>query len=622
MKSKHHSRPSQWIAIGLLTSFLPQSFLGSELGNWLRIGSVIQAAHAGEEKEQDQQKKAVCVGSMETARVVPNEGVKELTQAVSAATKSPAVQSIFSLERPWRMIGHLIPVLPLIGSFKDKDRRFFNFVESPFVTGIPSGVASVVLTKALFWGLSFAFLGSQKPFPALFNYDTLLKFTEVWFLYNGTQLFRGTVTTDPTIPDNKMEWWKSQKYWLNYYYSTVSYTVGTIFLKPALHSFFTWLHAVQPEVFPAPPAVTQLDAAHKLGETVNAAAWPTFSQYAATYFVVPIMFGRWPKKNLMDKISAVGTEPNSEETFDKMVAERTKKIEGLEKDHRKWSDLTTELKKMPVASRTNPKVWSDTARGLFDELQKAASEQYTARKQMREKAANYGGLRGAWSRGIQRLSPLKAQEVDFALVLKTAKFRAMNARNSIQETTSERRWILFLTRQGQTKKGSDIGLQRWAGMYLHKIGAGILMAMTMQTLYWGLRTVIAGDMATNTPTLLQRIERGTESTRAKIEAELSYLRDASIRADQRIDTILESRPSDPVSDAELEAQMAQEGADAVRHAQNILDLMPEAEKLSAKIEELELSKRPVEVDEKTALRLEAIQSLGKKTPATEDGGIE
>lgn len=536
------------------------------------------------------------------------------------ATQSPAVQSIFSLKKPWRTLGHIIPVLPFIKTLKSKDRRFFVFVDSPFITGIPSTAASVILTKVLFWGLAVAFLGSHKPFPGWIDFDSVLKFLEVWVLYQGINIFRNGVTIDPTIPDNQLEWYKSEKFWLNYNYSAVGYGFGTQMIKPAFVALAHSLHGLYPDLFPAPPVLGVLDDAHKLGEKINAAAWPIFSQYMATYMVTPFMFGRWPKKSLMDEIREL--EPKqaqargeSDKSFAQMVQIRDKKLELLEQRLPGEEKLVAALKALPPASRLIEETWPADGRKLADQLRKEAIDRFLGRLKARELARNSKGWKGKISRVAQSLLPDPEEEtVNFAKVLKVAKFRAMSTRNAIQEAKSEKRWILYLTNDLEAQKGADIKKRKWAGMWAHKTAFGIAIALGMQSLYWGMRTVIAGDVATQTPTLLQRLDPVIQSTKKTMTEELDALEQKMGILQAGIEQDLESLAMPTANRSSTqnnlsEAQMQALALGSVRIADRVLAADSVLQDLERAVSEATANPgTPIEVDVKTATRLEAIQS--------------
>lgn len=163
-----------------------------------------------------------------------------------------------------RAAGFLIPVIPLWRTLRDQNKRFFTFVERPLM-GIPAGLVGTSIARAT----AAALLGGVSHVTFWHN------FFETYCSYQSANLIRNGVNVDERLT-NRI------KITLNYWYSVAVYSIFTAADKFAQAQ----------------------DRA--LAEVGYAMLWPLLSQQIATYVVTPMLFGRFPKKDLLDQLQRSG----------------------------------------------------------------------------------------------------------------------------------------------------------------------------------------------------------------------------------------------------------------------------------------------------------------------------
>lgn len=158
------------------------------------------------------------------------------------------------------ILGYIIPVIPLLRTFKDQNRRFYVFIEQPLIGLITTPISAVFAN----WILKI---------PSQFNPEFVWSMVEVYISYQVATVIRDGVNTDPEISHLK-------KVILNWFYSAASYAIFT--------------------------AGGKILAAHNQAELSFAYAlvgfsflWPLFSQTLSTYLWTPIFFAKFPKRKLL-----------------------------------------------------------------------------------------------------------------------------------------------------------------------------------------------------------------------------------------------------------------------------------------------------------------------------------
>lgn len=165
-----------------------------------------------------------------------------------------------------QILGYIFPLLPLIRSLKDQDRRFYVFLEQPLI-GIVVTFASLYIAEVITNG-SF-----------VYNTNFWRDFFEVYMAYQLANIIRDGVNTDSHI---KLR----SKVLLNWYYSVISYVLFT--------------------------AADRIAKAKNTEELVFAYSivlfsiiWPVFSQAISTYLWTPILFSKFPKRSLLIRLSDI-----------------------------------------------------------------------------------------------------------------------------------------------------------------------------------------------------------------------------------------------------------------------------------------------------------------------------
>lgn len=168
-----------------------------------------------------------------------------------------------------RVLGIVVPVLPVLRTLKDRDKRFYALIERPLM-GIPSSIVGTTLARSL---TALALGGAVSPLGAGY----LRNIAETWCSYQLANVARNGVNIDETLSG-------PTKVRLNYWYSVAIYATFTAGDK---------LGTSDP---------VQLSLG--LAEVAFAALWPLLSQRVATYLVTPLMFGVFPRKALVARLSS------------------------------------------------------------------------------------------------------------------------------------------------------------------------------------------------------------------------------------------------------------------------------------------------------------------------------
>lgn len=173
------------------------------------------------------------------------------------------------------VLGYVVPVLPLIKTLKDNDRRNFVLIRNPGY-GLINTPISVTLATVLAWSVGHA-AGSTAPFPSLLSSATAWNFLEAWGGYNVSNLFRDAVTLDKTIPE-------SDSYKLNIWYSFIAYVMLTAGRELArAHTSAQYTHAISLVAF--------------------ALMWPFFSRWAGMK-ITKYLFEGFPKDSELNIFNA------------------------------------------------------------------------------------------------------------------------------------------------------------------------------------------------------------------------------------------------------------------------------------------------------------------------------
>ncbi|MEI7441281.1 MAG: hypothetical protein WCK43_06575 [bacterium] len=162
--------------------------------------------------------------------------------------------------------GHVLPVIPLMRSLKDKNKRFYMLVETP-VMGLVNDPAGALLARTL---MGKEFLTS----------DTLVAMAQSYISYQLSQIVRNGVTLEENISPR-------MKVLMNWWISTLVYGLVT--------------------------GVPALSKAHASGDphaniyaystVAFAAIWPIITQNLQTRLIIPFFFSSYPNKTLLDKIA-------------------------------------------------------------------------------------------------------------------------------------------------------------------------------------------------------------------------------------------------------------------------------------------------------------------------------
>ena len=162
--------------------------------------------------------------------------------------------------------GHVLPVIPLMRSLKDKNKRFYMLVETP-VMGLVNDPAGALLARTL---MGKEFLTS----------DTLVAMAQSYVSYQLSQIVRNGVTLEENISPR-------MKVLMNWWISTLVYGLVT--------------------------GVPALSKAHASGDphaniyaystVAFAAIWPIITQNLQTRLIIPFFFSSYPNKTLLDKIA-------------------------------------------------------------------------------------------------------------------------------------------------------------------------------------------------------------------------------------------------------------------------------------------------------------------------------
>lgn len=167
-----------------------------------------------------------------------------------------------SVRKIINVAGHIIPVFPTLRSFSDPDKFNFLLVEGP-VMGAVTTPAAVTLANALM---------GRPLIDSLFFKHCF----ESFISYQGANVFRNGVNVDSRLSNNV-------KAWLNWWYSAAVYatvTAGPVLVKATTPNQRLFAYG--------------LIAVHMI--------WPLFSQRMTTYVWTPLLFSKFPKFSLLDKI--------------------------------------------------------------------------------------------------------------------------------------------------------------------------------------------------------------------------------------------------------------------------------------------------------------------------------
>jgi hypothetical protein len=162
--------------------------------------------------------------------------------------------------------GHFIPVIPLMRSLKDENKRFYMLVETP-VMGLVNDPVGALVARTL---MGKEFLTS----------DTLVAMAQSYVSYQLSQIVRNGVTLEENITPR-------MKVLMNWWISTLVYGLVT--------------------------GIPALSKAHASGDphasifaystVAFAAIWPIITQNLQTRLIIPFFFSSYPNKTLLDKIA-------------------------------------------------------------------------------------------------------------------------------------------------------------------------------------------------------------------------------------------------------------------------------------------------------------------------------
>ncbi len=162
--------------------------------------------------------------------------------------------------------GHVIPVIPLMRSLKDQNKRFYMLVETP-VMGLVNDPLGALIARTL---MGKEFLTS----------DTLVAMAQSYVSYQLSQIVRNGVTLEENITPR-------MKVLMNWWISTLVYGLVT--------------------------GIPALSKAHASGDphasifaystVAFAAIWPIITQNLQTRLIIPFFFSSYPNKTLLDKIA-------------------------------------------------------------------------------------------------------------------------------------------------------------------------------------------------------------------------------------------------------------------------------------------------------------------------------
>lgn len=164
------------------------------------------------------------------------------------------------------IIGFVVPIVPLFRSLKDRDRRFYVFVEQPLISILVTFV-SLYISEEL------------TDIPHNLNLLFWRNFIEVYLSYQLANIIRDGVNTDLGIKQNL-------KVLLNWYYSVLSYVLFTAADRLA-------------------KAKNEQELVFAWGIVLFSIIWPIFSQSTSTYLWTPLLFSRFPKRTLLVKLSDI-----------------------------------------------------------------------------------------------------------------------------------------------------------------------------------------------------------------------------------------------------------------------------------------------------------------------------
>jgi len=162
--------------------------------------------------------------------------------------------------------GHVLPVIPLMRSLKDKNKRFYMLVETP-VMGLVNDPAGALLARTL---MGKEFLTS----------DTLVAMAQSYISYQLSQIVRNGVTLEENISPR-------MKVLMNWWISTLVY--GLVTGVPALSK----AHA----------SGNPHANIYAYSTVAFAAIWPIITQNLQTRLIIPFFFSSYPNKTLLDKIA-------------------------------------------------------------------------------------------------------------------------------------------------------------------------------------------------------------------------------------------------------------------------------------------------------------------------------
>jgi hypothetical protein len=184
---------------------------------------------------------------------------EEFIEQVEAQEKSFLLKSA-------NFAGHVLPVIPLMRSLKDQNKRFYMLVETP-VMGLVNDPIGALIARTL--------MGKE-----FFTSDTLVAMAQSYVSYQLSQIVRNGVTLEENITPR-------MKVLMNWWISTLVYGLVT--------------------------GIPALSKAHASGDphasifaystVAFAAIWPIITQNLQTRLIIPFFFSSYPNKTLLDKIS-------------------------------------------------------------------------------------------------------------------------------------------------------------------------------------------------------------------------------------------------------------------------------------------------------------------------------
>jgi hypothetical protein len=162
--------------------------------------------------------------------------------------------------------GHVLPIIPLMRSLKDKDKRFYMLVETPTM-GLVNDPVGALVARTL---MGKEFLTS----------DTLVAMAQSYVSYQLSQIVRNGVTLEENITPR-------MKVLMNWWISTLVY--GLVTGIPALSK----AHA----------SGDPRASIYAYSTVAFAAIWPIITQNLQTRLIIPFFFSSYPNKTLLDKIA-------------------------------------------------------------------------------------------------------------------------------------------------------------------------------------------------------------------------------------------------------------------------------------------------------------------------------